>query len=379
MGFTKIYNSDSVESNHFPVDIQQTNDGGYYFLGYNLQAEAKSMIIRTDNDGKLLWSHISNQYLNPVSDLIKVGDNYYFVCAKNLTFEIAILRINETSKSLEEVKLLDESKKPLAACATPDKGILILAYDFPNSETVLIKLNSSFELDNSFSNDGKSGFQISQLEIMDDRINNHMTFQGTRLPFFVSYIGEPNVSSYVFNGVNEYDITLTAINPITGEPQGKIDGFRYKKCMSSFCYLGNNKAAMSKFEDVNNYFAPSFNTLEFTRGNFINISDLSTLEKREIQANSQIKCKLTSIAGRKIVIYVAELKNNTVGLFAYDAANGTFAGARYFGSTNAYKIGNITTTSDGGLAVLCQTYVAGRFGRMCLFKLSKEQTEEFIK
>lgn len=377
MGFTKIYDTDSAEVNHFPIDIKQLADEGYLFLGYNLQGEARSIVVRTDKDGKLIWSKTFRQYLSPVSDLMKIGNDYYFVCAKDLTFEIALLKINDAIQNVEEVKTFDESTRPLAACALPDGGLLIQTYDYPNAQTVLMKLNATFALDNTFSQDGKQEFAISQLDLMDDRINNHLTFQGTRLPFFVSYIGESSTNSYIFNGVRDYDITLVSVNSTTGAEVGAVDGFRYKKCVSSFTYLGNNKAALSKFEDVNNFLIPSFSTLSLAAGP-VNLSDLPSIQKSEITANSQIKSKLATIKGRKLVVYTTELKNNTVGLFAYDANTGGFAGARYFGNTYPYKIGNFVITSDGGMAVLCQTYTAGRFGRMCLFKLSKGQAEGFI-
>ncbi len=378
MGFTKIYDIDSAEANHVPLDICQLPDEGFIFLGYNLQGEAKTMVVRTDKDGKLLWSKTFSQYLSPVSDLMKIGNDYYFVSARALTFEILILKVNDAAQTVEEVKALDESKKPLAACATPDGGLLIQAYDYPNAQTVLLKLNASFALDNNFSLDGKAEFDISQLDLMDDRINNHFTFQGTRLPFFVSYIGQSSATNYVLNGVVEYDIALIAVNPKTGERAGTIDGNRYKKCVSSFTFLGGGRAALSKFEDVNNFLIPTFNTNDFSSGSTINISDLTSVPKPEIVANSQIKSRLATLKGRKLVVYIAELKNNTVGFFAYDAANGSFAGARYFGSTYPYKNGSLVTTTDGGMAVLCQTFAAGRFGRMCLFKLSKNQAEGFI-
>jgi len=379
MGFTKIYDIDSAEANHVPVDISQLADEGFLFLGYNLQGDAaNTMVVRTNKDGKLLWSKTFSQYLSPVSDLMKIGNDYYFVSSRALTFEILLLKINDATQTVDEVKALNESKRPLAACSTPDGGVLIQAYDYPNAQTVLLKLNSSFSLDNSFSLDGRAEFEISQLDLMDDRINNHITFQGNRLPFFVSYMGESSVSNYVFNGVNEYDIALVAVNPTTGDPVGTIDGNRYKKCISSFTFLGNGKASLSKFEDVNNFLIPNFSTNDFSGGGTINISDLPSLPKPEIVANSQIKSHLATLKGRKLVVYVTELKNNTVGFFAYDAATGGFAGARYFGSTYPYKNGSFVNTTDGGLAVLCQTFVAGRFGRMCLFKLSKEQAEGFV-
>ncbi len=54
-------------------------------------------------------------------------------------------------------------------------------------------------------------------------------------------------------------------------------------------------------------------------------------------------------------------------------------GSRYLGFSNPYEIAAMTTTSDGGLAVCGITYVAGRFPRICLFKISGAELAKSFK
>ena len=54
-------------------------------------------------------------------------------------------------------------------------------------------------------------------------------------------------------------------------------------------------------------------------------------------------------------------------------ATGTFISSRYLGFSNPYEIASLVQTSDEGLAVCGTTYLAGRFPRICIFKLSKEE------
>jgi hypothetical protein len=380
-GFTKIYDLDSAQYNHHAIDIEQMPDGGYLFLGYDLQEQASTIIVRVDNEGKVKWQKNIQTYFNPISDLMKLGNEYYFVSSRAITFEMVVLKVNDINQQVEEVASLNENKRPLAACATPDNGILIQTYDFIDNQTVIIKLGADFQLDASFSNDGKESFEVSEPDLMNERIDNHLTFQGDRLPFFVSYIkSNTGLVSYVFNGVNKYDISLTAISPSTGGIKGSFDGFRYKKVATTYTDLGNGSAAIAKFDGIFNYFSPSVKLNDLVSGQIFNISDLEPAIKRpEIVAGSEVRSQMLNINGRNVVVYVADLANNKIGLYVYDASNGAFIGQKYLGYSFATKLGSITTTNDGGMAILCQTLVSGRFGRLCLFKLSKAQVEEFIK
>ena len=45
---------------------------------------------------------------------------------------------------------------------------------------------------------------------------------------------------------------------------------------------------------------------------------------------------------------------------------------------NPFEIANLVQTSDGGLAVCGTTYLAGRFPRICIFKLSKNKLSENV-
>jgi len=65
-------------------------------------------------------------------------------------------------------------------------------------------------------------------------------------------------------------------------------------------------------------------------------------------------------------------------LYAYDAEDGTLLSLKYLGQTSPYEIGNFVKTLDGGLIVLGNTFVAGRFSRLCLFKLTKSELEDFV-
>ena len=46
---------------------------------------------------------------------------------------------------------------------------------------------------------------------------------------------------------------------------------------------------------------------------------------------------------------------------------------KYISSTNPVNIANMWQTSDNGIIIVAQTYVAGRFPRISTFKLSEDE------
>jgi len=75
-------------------------------------------------------------------------------------------------------------------------------------------------------------------------------------------------------------------------------------------------------------------------------------------------------------LYGSNTRSNQISLYGYDESTGEFLGSRYLGFSNPFEIAAITPTSDGGLAICGTTYVAGRFPRICLFKLANEEVME---
>ena len=54
-------------------------------------------------------------------------------------------------------------------------------------------------------------------------------------------------------------------------------------------------------------------------------------------------------------------------------------GSHYLGFSNPFEVASLIRTEDEGLLVCGTTYLAGRFPRICLFKLSKENVESFMR
>ena len=86
-----------------------------------------------------------------------------------------------------------------------------------------------------------------------------------------------------------------------------------------------------------------------------------------------------TIDSKQVLIYASDTKSKQIGLLFYEEASGTFISSRYLGFSNPYEVASLLQTSDEGLAVCGTTYAAGRFPRICILKLSKEQLNSNVK
>jgi hypothetical protein len=98
----------------------------------------------------------------------------------------------------------------------------------------------------------------------------------------------------------------------------------------------------------------------------------------ELNKFARIIIKKATIAGKNVVLYGTDTKNGQMILFAYDEATGNLLGTRYVGSNNTFQMGGFTLTQDEGMAISGAIFVAGRFSRICLFKLTKSDLEKLV-
>ena len=145
--------------------------------------------------------------------------------------------------------------------------------------------------------------------------------------------------------------------------------------MSAVSYLSGNLFAVSHFESAKNFLEPS---VALNSGSSTLTSATLGIQHDELPDYARVRIKQMSVEGHQVIVYASENKSNSIELLAYDLSSGQLLGTKYLGHTNPYKIGNITQTSDGAIAVFGKTFVAGRYERLCLFKLSLKETKELI-
>jgi hypothetical protein len=89
----------------------------------------------------------------------------------------------------------------------------------------------------------------------------------------------------------------------------------------------------------------------------------------ELVEDAAAKMLTTTIHGKSVVVYASETKSNRLVLYFFDKSDGKLLSTKTLNSTNPVTVAGMIITSDGGIALLAQTYVAGRFPRIALFSV----------
>lgn len=367
ISFTKTYNNNSFTKIYDPLDVKTFNDSSYLVLA---ATEAWNVyLMKADQEGAFEWEiALPEPFVNPLPTLYRQNDNLYLVCMDEFQLGTYILQINPAGGAPEVVYQTNAITYPLAAVHTNEGSWLIQGYNRESRKTTLTKVTTNF------TQEWQKEYEI--LEDVEERIIKHLTRTGTRLPFFNGYAqGVGNSGYYFFNGFNNYTMSLTFVNTADGEPLGVMNGFRDLGYINAARSLKDGSFALSKNSYGDNYLIPMSKVNERA---ISSSSDLEANHFPEIDAQAPVIIKSYELQGREIIFYATHSKSKRIILYAYDASNGSLLGVEYLGQTSPYEIGNITATADGGMMVLGKTYVAGRFPRICLFKLTKEEVLNMI-
>ena len=358
--FLKIYNDEFFNSSYIPMDIVQAGEKGYFILSaYN---SWNTYILRADEHGEFMWDYrLDENYVNPIKGLYYQDSAFYFFCMDDLSLGTYLMKVTDQSKSAEVAQSYGNIIYPLNSSSTDD-GFLLESYNRESYSTRLTKLNSDF------------GFvwdeEYSVEQDVEESIISHLTRIGDRLPFFTGQAG----NAYFLNGYYNYSMSLLFVNASDGKQTGVINGFRDKSALSSAQYLNGNSYALSRFDFGENFIMPKIDIN--TSGVSIS-SDLEGNEHPEMTSNAFVHSEIITVNDKEITLYATSTKAGQIILYAYDAISGKLMGTHHLGRLNPYEAIDFVTTTDGGLAVLGNTFVNGRFSRITLIKLSEKEVIEF--
>jgi len=368
LSFTRIYNTHSFDETFYPLDVVQTSDSGYFILAAN--ESWTPYFLKTDQTGAFEWDQkLPEPYVNVMDAFYQVEGQLFIVCMDELSLNTNILRISTEGGEPELVFSSNDITYPLSASLTPDGGWLIQSFERESRKTRISKLTSAFSFE------WQQDFDI--LEDKEEEVIKHLTRSGKRLPFFTGHSqGGGNSGFYYFNGFNNFTISLTFINTNDGSALGVVNGFRDLGYIKAALPLSNGSFALAKHSYGDNYLLPQ---AQVATNNILSSNDLESSSFPEIDARAPVKIINTQIINKSVSLYATHTKSNQVILYAYDSEDGSLQDVMYLGENAPYEIGNIKRTSDGGLIVLGKTFVADRFPRLCLFKLTREEIESMVR
>jgi hypothetical protein len=382
--FVRIYDNEAFGKEFRPLSVVQLSDGNFFILG-ETQDEAASQfpLIYTmivDADGEFVSQQtLSNETVSPMANLMQSGTEFYFFAMNSVSLAPKLMQVGASGEVSEAAEITGLTY-PLHASQDTDGSFLLLTYNNVDLESVFSKINTSGAVLASQSYTINNGEEDPSAEIS---IIKHLNKKGKQLPFLT---GVMTGGKYYFNGFFNYNLSLVflAFGDSEDNRPNLLEGYRDEECISALLHLSGNNFAVTRYASGNNYIIPK-GVIDATSadgegdGALNSTKNLGGNPIPEMTADARVILKKAQINGRNVLIYGTDTKGKQMVLYIYDESTGEFIHAKYLGFGNPYEMGGFTFTADGGIAVTGTTYIAGRFPRVCLFKLSPAEVSEMVR
>jgi hypothetical protein len=273
----------------------------------------------------------------------------------------------EPTGTVTKTTLVGGSYPSAAYKDNSDSNFVLLRYDNTTKQSVVTVMNPNGSVSKSM------GFTIGAGDGVEEKFISHFLRTGRQFPF---QVGKTANGQYFFNGFYNYNFSLVFSSLSTSNPTGIAFGQQDQGGFSCVFPLEGNNYAAARFNFGDNYLLPTTN---INSTGISQIVDLAGNNLLELSSNATVKVINLSLNTKSILLFASNTRSKQIALFGYDRTTGKLVGSKYLGFSNTYEIASLTSTSDGGLAVCGTTYVAGRFPRICLFKISKEELGKSFK
>jgi hypothetical protein len=371
--FISIFDQNKFDAAYNPIDIQQAADGGYVILSERSVKESRLdgiYLLKIDKHGNFEKElEVTDSLTNPVCRLAKISNKFYFFCMGSTDVGAPTAKLASFSTALDDFSTtdLDGLTYPGGASLVGQDKFVLLSYNNDAKQSVVTIVSP----------DGKTGaskgFTVGVGDKSEEPIMNHYLREGKQFPFDAGLVSG---STYYFNGFYEYTFSLVFTDLNGDEPIGVVHGQDDDGGFSAVAPLGSNKFAAARFNFGANFFLP--NPTIGINGVSSSV-DQPGLTLPELIPNAKVKILSATVHEKKVLVYASDTQSRQIGLYFYDEATGAFLGSRYLGFSNPFEIGNLIQTEDGGLAICGTTYLVGRFPRISVFKLSKQDIEGNVK
>jgi hypothetical protein len=360
--FTKIYDNSNFDASYYPIDMQQTPDGGYLILGGRRLEDTNFSgiyLLKADKFGNFVKDvEVSASFVNPVGKFIQLGDNYVFFCMDPLTLQTYLASVDADAENVT-TQVLDASLTYPAAGGIDNTNLLLLSYDHTAKESVVSVVDATGHVTDT------KGYTIGAGDQVEEPLINHFLRTGKQFPFEVGRI--PG-SSYYFNGFYNYTFSLSFVDLAQDDPGGIVQGQQDDGGFSALVPITTTKFAASRFNFGDNYILP--NATLSTSGISSSV-DLGGNSLPELESNATVKIIRATVKGKNVIVYASNTKSKQIGLYFYDETTGEFLSSQYAGYSNPFEVAAVIQTAEGDLAIAGTAYIAGRFPRFCLIKIPK--------
>jgi hypothetical protein len=368
--FTRIYDNNKFNGSYFPIDLKQTPDGGYLILAERRLVNSSfsgTYLLKVDEFGKFISElEVPSNQVAPIGPLLEADGKYYFFSMEPGNYQTQLSEV-DLKGTVTKTTLVGGSYPSAAYKDNSDGSFVLLRYDNTTKQSVVTVMNPTGSVSKSM------GFTIGAGDGVEEKFISHFLRTGRQFPF---QVGRTANGQYFFNGFYNYNFSLVFSSLATSNPTGIAIGQQEQGGFSCVFPLEGNNYAAARFNFGDNYLLPS---ATINSAGISQIVDLEGNNLLELSSNAKVKVINLPLNAKSVILFASNTRGKQISLFGYDRTTGKLVGSKYLGFSNAYEIASLTSTSDGGLAVCGTTYVAGRFPRICLFKLSKEELAKSFK
>jgi hypothetical protein len=374
--FTRFYDNSTFNIAYTPLDVVQSTDGGYIVMGLKrtIVSDGSDIdpgviyVMKTDEFGAFVSETELDENLGtPAPNFLDVSGRFYFFCMDMSTYSTQLIEVDGDGTIAQQLNV--GGTFPLAA-GVDGTSLMLLRYDQGTRTSVMSTVTTDGHIMKSrgFTIGAADGTYTPESPLMD-----HILRTGSRLPI---YVGKTPGGQYFFNGMYNYSLSVVFTDLNATNPLGVVQGSHEDGGLSALLPLSGGKFAASRFNFGDNYLLPAA-TLSTTGPS--HSEDLGGNSFPELSPNAPVVIMNATINAAPRVLYASNTRGKQIALFGYNPTDGSFVGSRYIGFSNSFELASIKPTADDGLVVLGTTYIAGRFPRICLFKLSAEALGKSFK
>ncbi|WP_300665552.1 hypothetical protein [Fluviicola sp.] len=358
--FIKIYDDQNGNKHFYPLSMAASGEGYLVLSAYD---GWRIHLMKIDKEGEFEWNYeLPSNYVNAIPNLIQRNGQNYLVCMDAVGLFTYVLKIDESNHSVAEVSSFPNILYPTYAYNS-GQDIYIQNYNRTSYETGIHRLTSDLA---SISQSGS----VNIFTDVEERIVNHVTYNGNRIPFFVSSTPEQNY--IVMNGFYNYSFSLIFLNPDLSFA-GVYNGAGFNGGLAAISPSGGSQFSLARF---------SYDNLYYNAGAALTPTTIDIAEsipaqgQSELDAKKPVLIKDVSIKGSQYKAFLSSTRSNQILLSIY--SGGSLVGKKYLGKNNPYTVSDFIQTEDKGLNILIQAKIMGSFDRIALIKLSKEQVEAIV-
>jgi hypothetical protein len=357
--FNSIFDNPSEGLNFNPLDAIETADGG--FLVLSALANESIFVLKVNSRGDFQWSRqLPPQFIRAVANLIRQGDNYYFIGSTLPDYTATLFEINDLGQTIEAVRTYSAYRNPLAFnTLTPDSYLLLTYND--TTGTVLSKILDGFAME--------WARRYDNIKNAEQKLAN---FQNSiRTDFFV---GSYNSGSVIyFNTLRNDGMSLTYADN-QGIETGKIRAAQ-RDVINSLTPTENGSLAINYTFRNQAYFINNYQPITNDSVNLQVVGGEILQNRLFIQ-----KATISTISFGTInyLVNAYTTLDGRIKLSLFNGQSGQQVAIKYLGGIDPLEVVEIFQTADEGIAVLSKITIAGAKERINLMKIPKDEILEIL-